>query len=313
MTRTLFDLCTAPLTGTTLIEASAGTGKTYTLSGLFLRLLVEQRIPVDQILVVTFTTAATEELRGRIRSRLAGLAQALEQDQAPDEPLEAALWQIYRHTDAQALVQAAVRSFDLAQIFTIHSFCQRMLNKNCFECQALFETTVAHSVHDLVRQTCLDFWRTHIASRTGLSGAKVRTELSPDALVRLASLPMLSQITRVEPAEPGPESAPLEKEWEEIFDQVSACWNEEQAEIRNVLYSHPGLKQNMGKPAQLDARFAVLENFLATPSLDLPDELSKLKPSYMEKIKKNGFNRPRHQFFDLIQKFCLASEALNQA
>src|SRR5436190_22595752 len=56
--------------GTTLIEASAGTGKTYTITSLFLRLIVEQAVPIGKILAVTFTEAATEELRDRIRQRL---------------------------------------------------------------------------------------------------------------------------------------------------------------------------------------------------------------------------------------------------
>ena len=59
-----------PLKGTRLIEASAGTGKTYTIAGLYLRLLIEENLTVTQILVVTFTEAATQELRGRIRQRI---------------------------------------------------------------------------------------------------------------------------------------------------------------------------------------------------------------------------------------------------
>ena len=59
-----------PLTGFNLIEASAGTGKTYTITALYLRLVVEAAIPVNRILVVTYTNAATKELRDRIRERL---------------------------------------------------------------------------------------------------------------------------------------------------------------------------------------------------------------------------------------------------
>ena len=59
----------APLNGVSLIEASAGTGKTYTLTSLFIRLLIEKGLLVDQILVVTFTVAATQELKDRIRQR----------------------------------------------------------------------------------------------------------------------------------------------------------------------------------------------------------------------------------------------------
>ena len=65
-----FDILNSPLSGTNLIEASAGTGKTYTIEGLFVRLILEKRLLVDQILVVTFTNAATEELKDRIRSKL---------------------------------------------------------------------------------------------------------------------------------------------------------------------------------------------------------------------------------------------------
>ncbi|MFP4350656.1 MAG: UvrD-helicase domain-containing protein, partial [Desulfococcaceae bacterium] len=57
-----FDLLHSPLIGTNLLEASAGTGKTYTIAGLFVRLVLEENIEVNRILVVTFTEAATEEL-----------------------------------------------------------------------------------------------------------------------------------------------------------------------------------------------------------------------------------------------------------
>ena len=66
----LFDPIETPLEGANLIEASAGTGKTYTVTGLFLRLLLEKDLGVRQILVVTFTEAATEELKGKIRKKI---------------------------------------------------------------------------------------------------------------------------------------------------------------------------------------------------------------------------------------------------
>ena len=84
MIREILDPRTAPLDGATLVEASAGTGKTYVLTSLFLRLLLEKRLPVDQILVVIFTKAATEELRGRIRKRLAEAARVLEGGETGD-------------------------------------------------------------------------------------------------------------------------------------------------------------------------------------------------------------------------------------
>ena len=85
MTCEILDPRTAPLDGATLVEASAGTGKTYVLTSLFLRLLLEKRLPVDQILVVTFTEAATEELRGRIRKRLAEATRVQKRRETDDQ------------------------------------------------------------------------------------------------------------------------------------------------------------------------------------------------------------------------------------
>ncbi|MDV7400557.1 UvrD-helicase domain-containing protein, partial [Arthrospira platensis SPKY1] len=77
-----------PLSGLNLIEASAGAGKTYTITGLYLRLVAEAAIPVHRILVVTYTNAATKELRDRIRDRLAQLRLAFLRGRAdPDDEL----------------------------------------------------------------------------------------------------------------------------------------------------------------------------------------------------------------------------------
>ena len=142
------DPLSVALRDTTLIEASAGTGKTWTLATLYLRLLVESRLDVGQILVVTYTNAATAELRDRIRSRLREAVAVFEQ--AVDGPaiatsaapgdgadplahlvarcrLDGTLGKVGKH-----LVDA-LRGFDEAAIFTIHGFCQRILIENAFE------------------------------------------------------------------------------------------------------------------------------------------------------------------------------------
>ena len=63
----MLDSTSCPLNGVCMIEAAAGTGKTYNIQNLVLRLILEQDIPISGILVVTFTEAATAELRTRIR------------------------------------------------------------------------------------------------------------------------------------------------------------------------------------------------------------------------------------------------------
>ena len=112
----------APLQGINLIEASAGTGKTYTITTLFLRLILEKQLTVDKILVVTFTEAATEELRDRIRRRLREALLVFQEGDTHDEVLAGLLSQCTDHKEAIFRLTNALRGFDEAAIFTIHSF-----------------------------------------------------------------------------------------------------------------------------------------------------------------------------------------------
>src|SRR5210317_793859 len=88
-----FDLTRNPLSrGKMLIEASAGTGKTYSLTAIILRLVVDLDIPIEAILVVTFTEAATCELKTRIRSSINALIKVLESSEAPTDPISKLYW-----------------------------------------------------------------------------------------------------------------------------------------------------------------------------------------------------------------------------
>src|SRR5688500_6004761 len=130
---TPFDITTAPLDGgVTLIEASAGTGKTYSITGLILRLILEKHLQIRDILAVTFTEAATQELRNRIRRRLQSALEDLRRGVSDDDIVATFLRQGDKAVGICEL-DLAIQSFDEAQIFTIHGFCQRMLNDYAFE------------------------------------------------------------------------------------------------------------------------------------------------------------------------------------
>ncbi len=165
-----------PLDGMQLIEASAGTGKTYTIAGLYARLVVERRLPVRKVLVMTFTKAATEELRQRLRERLALCAQLAATSAADPDAAEpgdtddeqawalALLRRASRANDEPPEVMAerlrlAVTGMDEAAIFTIHGFCQRVLDAHA----ALLDGAVAGaelvpSDRDLLEAFAADFW-----------------------------------------------------------------------------------------------------------------------------------------------------------
>ncbi|MEO8366551.1 MAG: UvrD-helicase domain-containing protein, partial [Pseudoxanthomonas sp.] len=140
------------LDGVQLIEASAGTGKTFTLATLVTRLVVERGLTLGQILAVTFTEAATQALRARLRKRLAlaaELAQALLADHAlaatEDPETELTLRILQRQLvkeDAASLharLRRAENEMDLASVFTIHGFCARVLSEYALQTGQAFD------------------------------------------------------------------------------------------------------------------------------------------------------------------------------
>lgn len=192
-----------PLHGERLIEASAGTGKTYTIAGLYLRLLLghgplieegedagqpsahERPLSVTEILVVTFTEAATAELRGRIRGRIHEARLAFMRGHSGDTLLAQLLEEVEDHELAARRLLAAERQMDEAAVFTIHGFCQRMLKQNAFESGALFETEFLTDDSQLRLQAVSDYWRAEFYPVDKTLASAVRALWpSPAALLR---------------------------------------------------------------------------------------------------------------------------------
>ncbi|WP_420907193.1 UvrD-helicase domain-containing protein [Vibrio rotiferianus] len=159
---------TFPLHGARLIEASAGTGKTFTIAGLYLRLLLghgtadtKHRVPltVDQILVVTFTEAATAELRDRIRARIHDARIAFARGKSSEPVIQPLLEEIEDHKQAAEILLQAERQMDEAAVYTIHGFCQRMLTQNAFESGSRFNNEFVTDESHLKAQVVADYWR----------------------------------------------------------------------------------------------------------------------------------------------------------
>lgn len=159
---------TFPLQGRRLIEASAGTGKTYQIANLYLRLLLEGESPltVDQILVVTFTRAATNELRGRIRDKvelaLQAFRQSLVDGKVQDAFIQALLEKYPDHAGRAEVCQrlnAALVCMDEACIFTIHSFAVQIIQTFLFETGALAEVELTEGDNHRQERILGDLWR----------------------------------------------------------------------------------------------------------------------------------------------------------
>lgn len=176
----LFNALSFPLNGTRLIEASAGTGKTYSLSNLYIRLLLgvggannEQEntstnfarpLAIDEILVLTFTNAATAELRERIGARIEE-ALTLFQKSTLTENDDKYLSELKQSIDPSLLPTAINRLryaqalIDQSSIYTIHSFCQRLLQDNNFAIQENSFVEVSIDNQSIIENVLLDIWR----------------------------------------------------------------------------------------------------------------------------------------------------------
>jgi exodeoxyribonuclease V beta subunit len=126
-----------PLTRGAVVEASAGTGKTFTISHLVVELVAAHEVPLDRILVVTFTERAKNELRTRVRAEMEELYRGGGTLASRDQ-LNAGDF-LALGPDAHARLASAIHGFDAATITTIHGFCQGVLHDNAFASGRLFE------------------------------------------------------------------------------------------------------------------------------------------------------------------------------
>lgn len=182
-----------PLDGVRLIEASAGTGKTFTLATLVTRLVVERGLRVGQVLAVTFTEAATQEMRKRIRERLLLALAVIDAPAAADEDAETKLTRgiLQAHLQgtgesADALrrrLRQAVLEIDLAAIFTIHGFCARALREHALESGQGFDPPeLLANDRDLREALAADLWRTHGGTIDGADDLAALWKGGPPAL-----------------------------------------------------------------------------------------------------------------------------------
>jgi exodeoxyribonuclease V beta subunit len=300
-----------PLVGTNLIEASAGTGKTWTISWLYLRLIAVYGLKVDQILVVTYTEAATAELRDRIRKRLADALAYLEQRPHAETyeslPLEAPL------NDCIQRLQLALVSFDEAAVFTIHGFCKRVLSENAFEARMPFETELVTNEDNLLTELTDKFWYQHFLKPDALHLRLLQKRgLTPDGLLatvrHFIGKPYLH-------AEIPPVTTEAFAKRQSAFDAaLQACqqsWASEREVIIGLLLGG-ALNGSTYSKRYVPNWAGKLDAYFANP-LDLPHEIVErfATPALTEKTKP-GKVTPQHAFFTQEEALLTAHDALSE-
>ncbi|CAM3526437.1 RecBCD enzyme subunit RecB [Klebsiella quasivariicola] len=310
-----------PLTGERLIEASAGTGKTFTIAALYLRLLLglggesayPRAISVEELLVVTFTEAATEELRGRIRSNIHELRIACLRGESDNPLYSALLAEIADKDDAAKTLLLAERQMDEAAVFTIHGFCQRMLSLNAFESGMLFEQQLIEDESRLRYQACADFWRRHCYPLTRDIAAVIH-DVWKGPRDLLKSLDRWLQGEAPQLKSPPAANETLAERHQQIISRIDSLkqqWREQVGEIEGVL-ENSGLDRrkfnrgNQGKWIEKVNAWAQEE----TLSYQLPDALEKFAQSFLYERTKAGGEPPVHPLFSAVETLLSSSLTL---
>ena len=304
-----FDLLESPLEGTNLIEASAGTGKTYTIAGLFLRLILEKGFSVNDILVVTYTVAATEELRDRIRKKIREAMGGFSSGSSPDEFLNGLVQKNPDPQGAVRLLQEALHDFDEASIFTIHGFCQRTLHESAFESGSLFDTELIPDQERLNEEIVLDFWRLRFYGAPLEFVAYAQTKgISPKYFLKLLGKGTTHLDAQIVPEIKGGRLTSLE-DFRRSSERLKEEWPKAREEILKI-FGSPALKYYTNPQKHIDAMDGCIANGIGLP---LFKEFEKFTPDKLAANTKKNCATPKHPFFDLcedLQKkaMALASE-----
>ncbi len=318
------DAMRCALLGTSLIEASAGTGKTYAITTLYVRLVLERELAVEEILVVTYTRAATAELRDRIRKRLRRAQRAIDDGcDASDQEMDTLAKQRVANgtqKDDKKRLTEALRSFDRASIFTIHGFCQRVLQDSAFESGADFDTEFLSDQSELVFEIVNDFWAGEMYGaepalvRLLLSG---KPALSLDTLARLArkvtqnpTMPVLPTMDRAAAA-----SDAVEK-WSALQSRAAALWSTDRDQIVALLDGNASLKKGSYKDGAASGPWAkAMDQVLAPGQLGIPATFTQFKNfgvSAIAKATRKGCSAPEHEFFEVCDLMLPVAGNLSQ-
>ncbi len=298
------DLTTTSLTGLNLVEASAGTGKTYTLTGLYLRLLIEQSLSPEQILVVTYTNAATAELKERIRGRLVTAREAFETGEFNDLLMQHLLQTSPDHQRVIKQLKLAIAGFDQAAIHTIHGFCQRVLIEHAFETSQPFDAELAPDQEMQLLQIADDFWRTRIASLPDSPAEHFLAATgSPERLLAEVRKGIGKPYLEVRGPLWPEDIASIEDQMHELIHAIGLLWQDQRDEICDYLCAPERFKQNLYKSEKVLVWCQEMDDWLADASPELQgfSHLKKFAENSVKAGLRTGQELSEFEIFHKIQ------------
>jgi exodeoxyribonuclease V beta subunit len=311
-----YDNLAIELAGDTLIEASAGTGKTYAIACLYLRLVVEKGLLPENILVVTFTEAATKELRARVRERLRNARDVFAGTGEGDDFCAGMMSGVNRRwpgtETALARLDTALRTFDCAAISTIHGFCSRALQENAFESGALYETELVTDQNVLLQSVVDDFWRrVFFVDEAPLLPIVLRKGWMPGDMVRFLRGKLGNPDLEVAPIYSEEDVKGVSVRIDSAFRELAEMWQEKRGEIAEILNGHKGLRrsQDTYHPDLVAGLLDAMDRYAAGGNaLDFFPGFEKCTADFMNRDPMKRVAPPEHAFFTLCGEMWALAE-----
>ncbi|RLB13056.1 MAG: exodeoxyribonuclease V subunit beta [Deltaproteobacteria bacterium] len=301
-----------PLTGTHIIEASAGTGKTYAISNILLRLILEEGLPVENILIVSFTEAATNELRHRIRQRLQEALNALA-GRPGDRFLERLLSKQREEDSWIWLLKRAIRDLDNLTISTIHGFCRRVIIDNAFESGTLLDTRLIVSQEPIKQEIIYDFWRNHIYHESPMFiDYMTKNSFDPEGVGLLIDTYLIRPYVKVIPEIVPEDTASYEREYKDLLDQIYREWSCSRSEIRDILMNSKALNRRIYSKNKVIRWLDYMDRFINARGYEFAvgEIIKRFSKDYLHSSTKKGYTSPEHPLFGLMERLCLLHERL---
>jgi len=321
------DVFACPLDGIALIEASAGTGKTWNICGLYLRQLLEKDLPVSRLLVVTFTRAATAELSARIRACILGALRSLEGSALEEDPFVTSLLAAARSAgvdeeEMERRLREALAAFDEAAIFTIHGFCQRALADASFSAGLPQTFEVGEDDGDLRLDAARDFWRREL---TGVDAALADYLLdcgdSPERWaewLKQARARPLAESRWDEAAGGENEDSSLHAACERVaaaYNEACRLWNGGEAPRQAIADALGGLNKNSYSPKSIETASGQWAKWLAMNEARYKagqdDKRHLFGAATLAEKTNKGHAPPAHPFFEAAQNLLDARAQLD--
>jgi len=291
-----------PLRGRHIIEASAGTGKTYAISNLFLRLVLEKGLSVENILVVSFTEAATNELRYRIRQRLKDALKGFS-DGTDDPFLRGLLDRVQDRKKGIDRIRRTIRDLDRLHISTIHGFCRKVIIDNSFESGTLLDTRLVEDQQLLKQEVIRDFWREYIYSESPLFVDFLKkSRFDPDTISSLVDQYIIRPYVRLVPEKAELTNArALELEYQQLILDLHDLWFKSKEQILHLLFNSPSLNRRTFNKRNILNWTKYLEAFLVSKGYEF---------GKTDLIKRFASIELEHPFFRLVKRLFLLNQRL---